>query len=63
MEPEVLILDEPTTGLDRKRFERLIEFLKSTEKSVVVVTHDSELINVLNWKIYRLEEGKLLPSF
>jgi len=63
MEPEVLILDEPTTGLDRKRFERLIEFLKSTEKSVVVVTHDSELINVLTWKIYRLEEGKLLPSF
>jgi len=63
MEPEVLILDEPTTGLDRKRFERLIEFLKSTEKSVVVVTHDSELINVLSWKIYRLEEGKLLPSF
>jgi cobalt/nickel transport system ATP-binding protein len=59
MNPEALILDEPTTGLDRKRFDRLLDFLKSTEKSVVVVTHDSELIKSLRWKVYRLEEGKL----
>ncbi|TCK04662.1 energy-coupling factor ABC transporter ATP-binding protein [Phorcysia thermohydrogeniphila] len=63
MNPEALILDEPTTGLDRKRFNRLLDFLKSTEKSVVVVTHDSELIKSLRWKVYRLEEGKLFPSF
>ncbi|RUM44254.1 MAG: ABC transporter ATP-binding protein [Desulfurobacterium sp.] len=59
MEPEALILDEPTTGLDRKRFKRLVEFLKETDKSVIVVTHDVELIKSLGWKVYRLENGKL----
>ena len=59
MEPEALILDEPTTGLDRKRFKRLVEFLKETNKSVIVVTHDVELIKSLGWKVYRLENGKL----
>jgi len=59
MEPEALILDEPTTGLDRKRFSRLVEFLKETDKSVIVVTHDVELIKSLGWKVYRLENGKL----
>jgi len=59
MEPEALILDEPTTGLDRKRFKRLVEFLKETDKSVIVVTHDVELIKSLGWKVYRLENGRL----
>jgi cobalt/nickel transport system ATP-binding protein len=60
MNPEALILDEPTTGLDSRRFKKLVEFLKNTEKSVVVVTHDSELVRALNWKVYLLEKGKLI---
>jgi cobalt/nickel transport system ATP-binding protein len=60
MNPEALILDEPTTGLDSRRFKKLVEFLKNTEKSVVVVTHDSELVRTLNWKVYLLEKGKLI---
>jgi len=63
MEPEALILDEPTTGLDRRRFERLVDFLKRTEKAVVVVTHDAGLIETLGRKVYRLECGRLSASF
>ncbi len=55
MEPEILILDEPTLGLDRKRFELLASFLKETERGIILITHERELINHLNWKFLKLE--------
>ena len=55
MEPEILILDEPTLGLDRKRFELLSSFLKETQKGVILITHEKELINSLNWKFLELK--------
>ena len=61
MEPEGLILDEPTNGLDEKNFGKLVEFLKNTDKTVVVITHDSKLLESLNWKVYKVENGSLLP--
>ncbi len=59
MEPELLIMDEPSNGLDEKNFRILVEFLKNTDKSVIVVTHDKDLVKELSWKTYFLREGKL----
>ncbi len=59
MEPELLIMDEPSNGLDEKNFRILVEFLKNTDKSVIVVTHDKDLVRELSWKTYFLREGKL----
>ncbi len=59
MEPELLIMDEPSNGLDEKNFKILVEFLKNTDKSVIVVTHDKDLVKELSWKTYFLREGKL----
>ncbi len=59
MEPELLIMDEPSNGLDEKNFRILVEFLKNTNKSVIVVTHDKDLVRELSWKTYFLREGKL----
>jgi ATPase subunit of ABC transporter with duplicated ATPase domains len=56
MEPKMLILDEPTNGLDGKNWRRIAEFLKSTDKTVMVITHDEKLIAELGWKILRFEE-------
>lgn len=61
-EPELLLLDEPTTGLDRENFKKVTEILRSVDCSVITVTHDTKLIETLNWKIYKLEKGRLRPA-
>ena len=45
---EILLLDEPTSGLDHAHMmetARLLKQLKALETTVIVVTHDSELIH------------------
>jgi cobalt/nickel transport system ATP-binding protein len=59
MEPEALILDEPTVGLDRQRFNRLVEFLEETDKALLVVSHEESLLKRLPWPKLYLKEGKL----
>ncbi len=59
MEPELLIMDEPSNGLDEKNFRILVDFLKDTKRSVIVVTHDKELVRELSWKTYFLRNGRL----
>jgi ABC-type multidrug transport system ATPase subunit len=44
-DPEVVVLDEPFTGLDRRSAERLAERLRTLHRegrTVVLVTHDVE---------------------
>ena len=59
MDPEVILLDEPTTGLDRNKWEKLVGFFERTGSSLVVVTHDQELMERLRWKKLVMENGKL----
>ena len=41
--PEVLALDEPTAGLDPKARRRVINFLRETNKAVILATHDLDM--------------------
>jgi cobalt/nickel transport system ATP-binding protein len=54
MEPEILLLDEPSNGLDLKNWRRVRDFLQTTEKAVILITHDKELIQSLRWKVVYL---------
>jgi ATPase subunit of ABC transporter with duplicated ATPase domains len=54
MEPEILLLDEPSNGLDLKNWKRVRDFLQTTEKAVILITHDKELIQSLRWKVVYL---------
>ncbi len=50
VDPDVLLLDEPTTGLDPRTNDRLIEVLwglRRLGKTVVVATHDLELTRLV----------------
>lgn len=55
--PRVLILDEPTFGQDRKtwlQIIRLIASLRSGGVSIIVVTHDRELVEALGARLVEL---------
>ena len=40
MEPKVLLLDEPTAGLDERATERVAEILLELPQAMVLVSHD-----------------------
>lgn len=60
MEPEILLMDEPTTALDEETTKKIEDFLLSSKNlSYCIVSHDFSFIkNVCN-KIYILKDGKL----
>lgn len=42
-EPELLVLDEPTAGLDPKARRKVINFLSVTKKTILLATHDLDM--------------------
>ena len=61
--PKVLLLDEPTAGLDwsvRKGVIKLLEKLKD-KQTILIVTHEPELFKNLNTENYQLLDGQLIP--
>ena len=62
MEPEVLVLDEPTAGLDpatREDSIALIRGLKEAGISVVLVSHDLEEVAEVADRVCALERGRV----
>ncbi len=62
MEPEVLLLDEPTAGLDNKVKEKLIHILNSLDISYFVISHEFDFVKAVTDKIYSMENGKILTD-
>ena len=64
-EPEMLILDEPMTGLDismRSKFRRMFDILSSQGIGLILITHDlSEIPESVN-HIIALKEGRILAE-
>ena len=63
MEPRVLVLDEPVSGLDPLGTEdlvRLLRRLRSLGLSLVIATHDVDLVPVLADRIYLLHRGSVV---
>ena len=59
MEPKVLLLDEPTTGLDEPAYERLTDIIKRLDISKVIISHDETFLSNLTEITYCLKEGQL----
>ncbi len=59
MGPDVLLLDEPTTGLDEATEERLIDILKGLENSYIVVSHNLDFLLETTKHIACMDSGKI----
>ncbi len=60
LNPEVLILDEPYAGLDKKARSFLLSLLKELKaagKTLIIATHDDQLSNELGDQVLRLGEN------
>jgi ABC-type branched-subunit amino acid transport system ATPase component len=65
-EPKLLMLDEPSSGLNDEESDRLAELLRSVreshELSVLVVEHDMDFVLGLSEQVYVLDFGKLIAQ-
>lgn len=58
-EPHFLILDEPTNHLDLDMIERLENYLKKSDMTLLMVTHDRYFLERVCTDIFELDRGKL----
>jgi ABC-type lipoprotein export system ATPase subunit len=56
--PDIYVLDEPTAGLGREETSRVLSLLGSTTATVLVATHDSDVISWCD-ETFELSDGKL----
>lgn len=60
-DPELVLADEPTGNLDTKngqKITQMLRMLKANGKTVIVATHDPELMQLADWTAC-LEDGRL----
>lgn len=62
MRPEVLILDEPTTGLSPEAKDRLIHILHDLDMARLVVSHDMDFLNATTDRLIAMRDGKIRPG-
>ncbi|MCO5179237.1 MAG: energy-coupling factor ABC transporter ATP-binding protein [Candidatus Promineofilum sp.] len=62
MEPDILVLDEPTAGLDPRGRRRLIELLRELPRTLLVSTHDMALVAELFPRAIIMDEGRVVAD-
>jgi energy-coupling factor transport system ATP-binding protein len=64
LDPDVLVLDEPTSGLDPMGKVQMMDLFESirreTRKSIIVITHDMDLVYRYASRVLVLEKGSLV---
>jgi cobalt/nickel transport system ATP-binding protein len=62
MEPEVLLLDEPASGLDEESRSRMTEVLARLPQAMLLVTHERDLMRKLTQRVVCLRAGRLAEN-
>ena len=65
LQPEMIIVDEPTAGQDLFHYREIMEFLKQLNElgvTILFITHDMHLMLEYTDKAYVFNEGKIIKS-
>lgn len=65
LEPEIIILDEPTAGQDWKTYTEIMNFLKHLNimgKTIIIITHDMHLMLEYTSRSLAFAKGKLIAD-
>jgi phospholipid/cholesterol/gamma-HCH transport system ATP-binding protein len=66
LDPELLVLDEPTAGLDPDRSRSFVSLIQSLSQeyglTVLMVTHDVETLTLLATRVAVLAEGRIVAD-
>ena len=60
--PDIIIFDEPTAGFDPQSSKELMELIckfHQEGKTIIIITHDMDLVNTYTKKVFLLEQGKV----
>ena len=61
-DPPVILADEPTANLDKRTRQFITDLfkeLKNSEKTIIIVTHDDDLIALAD-KVFSFDQGKII---
>jgi cobalt transport protein ATP-binding subunit len=62
MEPEILVLDEPTAGLDPRARRELIALLDSLPQTMLIATHDMRMVGEILPRMIVIDGGKIVAD-
>ncbi|MGL4174991.1 MAG: cell division ATP-binding protein FtsE, partial [Dermatophilaceae bacterium] len=61
--PQILLCDEPTGNLDQRislEIVHLLDRINRTGTTVVLATHDQEIVNDMRRRVIQLDDGRLV---
>ena len=64
-QPNIILADEPTGNLDPKNsleIMRLLEEINRRGTTVIVVTHNKEIVNLMQKRVITLKKGKIISD-
>ncbi len=66
LRPQVIIVDEPTTGQDSRQSIEIMEFLKDLNErhghTIIIITHDMYIVAQYARRVILMSEGKILAD-
>ena len=61
MNPKLLLLDEPLTGLDPHAREKIIKLISELSLPMIIISHDWDFLEQITCSVYKIDDGKLFP--
>jgi cobalt/nickel transport system ATP-binding protein len=62
MQPDVLLLDEPSNALDNTMKARLIQILQKLDLTYILISHEFDLLSQTTNQFYTMDDGKIFKD-
>lgn len=62
MNPEIIVMDEPSSNLDPKHRRDIINLLKNFKLTKIIATHDLSLVSEVCSKVVLIDKGKITAA-